>query len=593
MSSASDAPNFDVASDVSVDVADYVAGYVTGQVTEGGGGIRILAATTDAAVLSTIERTCSSEKHHFLFVTDVAEAIATGTREQPDLAFVDVTLEGGAGLALVHHLPAVCSHTLVYAIVPSSHLEFGSQAMALGAAGILLAPPSGDGLLLAMGEVRQRRAAGEERARLQSELATWKRRTELVERVARLADEGDRTKAALAIAEALAEASRASGVAIYSVDGDSPKNRTRLAAVGSAALLDDDRMGESLEGVRLLTLTLGGRTVGYALLDNASGLEGDAMRPLLEMASAVLAAGQPRPSASDALHDARGAAAWSRIYAHDQFKDTASREIDRARRHGRRLVIGVILAPSVRESFLEPILLDAIRESDVLAKGAPGEYWLLLPETGAVGAHACTRRVMRHASPVEGRIDSAKPSIGIAAYPHDGQTFDSLAAKARARALEATNSIVHAHPFAAKPLAHVIDTLLAAPMPASGEWSPRLARVDLPPGAVLPSLAAAACGEALRGGNATILMAFREESRTLQAVRAIVDGKDATLHVVESRRFDDCDNAEALVVVAEHGTWTLCARLEGTRTRLVHSADPLLADVVAQKLAKAGGVRLG
>jgi ActR/RegA family two-component response regulator len=566
---------------------------VASDIPTGSESIRILAATIDAAVLSTIERTCSSEEHRFVFATGVAEAIALGTREQPDLAFVDVTLEGGAGLALVHHLPAVCSHALVYAIVPPSHLEFGSQAMALGAAGILLAPPSGDGLLLAIGEVRQRRAAGEERARLQSELAAWKRRTELVERVARLADEGDRPKAALAIAEAIAEASRASGVAIYSVDGDTPQERTRLAAIGSAALLNDDAMGKSLDGVKLLTLALGGRTVGYALLDNASGVEKDAMRPLLEMASAVLAAGLPHSSAPPS--GAHAAAAWSRIYALEQFKDTASREIDRAKRHGRRLVIGVILTSDLREPVIEPILLDSIRESDVLAKGAPGEYYLLLPETGAIGAHACRRRMLRLASPKDPRVDAgargAKLAIGMAAYPHDGQAFESLGARARTRALEATRSNVHAHPFATRPLSEVIDALLATPIPPGG-GSHSFARLDVPPLAIA-SLSAAACGQALRGGNTTILVASQNDSRTLHAIRAITEGTATVLHAVEADRFEHCDNAEAVVVVAEHGTWTLCARLEDAQTRLVHSADPLLADVVAQKLAKASGLRLG
>jgi hypothetical protein len=445
-----------------------------------------------------------------------------------------------------------------------------------------------------MGEVRQRRAAGEERARLQSEVAAWKRRTELVERVARLADEGDRPKAALAIAEAITEASRASGVAIYSAFGDTPKERTRLAATGSAALLTDDALGKSLEGVQLLTLTLGGRTVGYALLDHAPGLEKDAMRPLLEMASAVLAAGLPHSSAPPS--GARAPAAWSRIYALEQFKDTASREIDRAKRHGRRLVIGVILTSDLREPFIEQILVDSIRESDVLAKGGLGQYYLLLPETGAIGAHACRRRMLRLASPKDPEVDAsahgAKLSIGMAAYPHDGQAFESLGARARTRALEATHSIVHTHPFGTRPLAEVIDALLATPVPPRGAWSPSFARLDVPPLA-LASLSAAACGQALRGGGATILVASQKDSRTLQAVRAIAEGSATALHAVEAGRFERCDNAEAVVVVAEHGTWTLCARLEDTETRLVHSADPLLADMVAQKLAKASGLRLG
>jgi ActR/RegA family two-component response regulator len=583
MSSASD-----LASDVASDLP-----------AAGPESIRVFAASADITLLGTIERTCSAEKHGFLFATDVAEAIAAATREQPDLVFVDVTLEGGAGLALVHHLPVVCSRALLYAIIPPQHMEFGSQAMALGATGILLAPPSGDGLLLAIGEVRQRRAAGEERARLFLELAAWRRRTERVERVARHADEGDRTKAALAIAEAIAEASRASGVAVYSADGDSPKDRTRLAAVGSAALLDDDGASENREGVRLVTLALGGRAVGYVLLDNASGFDGDAMKPLLEMASAVLAAGQARPSA--APHDAPEPAAWSRVYALEQFQDTAAREIERAKRHGRRLAIGVILISDAHDSFVEQNLLGAIRESDILAKKALGEYYLLLPETGAIGAHSCRRRVLRVASPEGGRVDAdapglgvaqpgAKLSIGIATYPHDGLEFESLAARARTRALEASHSVVHTHPFGTQPLSKMIDTLLAVPVPVSGAWSPRFARVDLPPGA-LSAMSAAVCREALRGGNAAIHLAFQEESGTLHAVRAITDGKDATLHTIEARHFDHCDNAEAVVVVAEHGTWTLCARHEGTQTHAMHSADPLLADIVAQKLAKANDVR--
>jgi hypothetical protein len=475
--------------------------------------------------------------------------------------------------------------------------------MALGAAGILMAPPSGDGLLLAIGEVRQRRAEEEERARLHSEILALKRRAELIERIARLADEGDRTKAAIAIAEALAEASRASGVAIYVAEGDAPPHRTRLAAVGSARLLDDDGMGRSLEGTRLLTLALGGRTVGYALLDNASGLEGDAYRPLLEMASAVLAAGQPRSSGASSLIDTRGSAAWSRVYSLEQFRDTASREIDRARRHGRRLVLGAILAAETRGTVTEQTLLDAIRESDVLARGAFGEYFLLLPETGALGAHAFRRRVLRLASPASRRLEAGTPdrppaeqtpklAIGVAAYPHDGQEFESLVTRARARAEEAVNSIVHRHSWGAKPLAEVIDALLAAPTKSSGSGPVQLARIDLP-AVVLAMLASTACSEALRGGGATVVLAFHRESGTVRAVRTATQGKDATVHAVDASRFDHCENAEAMVVLAEHGTWTLCARFEGMHARAVHSADPLLADVVAQKLAKASGVRLG
>ena len=254
-------------------------------------GLRVLAAVDDVAVLRTIERACTAEKHSFHFATGVAEALATGKNEQPDLAFVDVTLESGAGLALVHHLPAVCSHAVVYALVPPPQLELGVQAMSLGAASILLAPPSGDGLLLALSEVKTRRAAAFERTRLLAELEAWTRRSERVERVARLAVQGNRAAAALAMAEGLAEASRASGAAIYVVEGDRPQDRTRLAAVGSAAMRDaQGGLGQSLEGAQLLSLAFGGKTVGYAFLDNPSGLEDATVQALLHIVSTVLGA---------------------------------------------------------------------------------------------------------------------------------------------------------------------------------------------------------------------------------------------------------------------------------------------------------------
>ena len=99
---------------------------------------------------------------------------------------------GAQGSLLIHHLPAVCSQARVYAIVPPRTIEFGSQAMALGAAGILLAPPSGDGA-----PPRHRRSAASRRAARGRSRHTaplgacraWRRRTELVESVARLADE--------------------------------------------------------------------------------------------------------------------------------------------------------------------------------------------------------------------------------------------------------------------------------------------------------------------------------------------------------------------------------------------------------------------
>jgi ActR/RegA family two-component response regulator len=569
--------------------------------------LRVLAAVTDAAVLRTIERACSAEHHSFLFATDVAEAIATGTAEQPDLAFVDVTLDGGAGLALVHHLPAVCSRASVYAIVPPRRMELGSQAMALGAAGILMAPPSGDGLLLAISEVRTRRAVSAERASMRAELAGWKRRAELLESVAQLGGEPDRSRAALVIAEALAELAHASGVAVYGVTGDGPEDQVRWAAVGSATM-QSDKAGAA-DGVRLVPLTLGSRRVGVLLFDHASALDAGGVSALEQLAAAVLGSWAPSPSTQPGTLATSEKPRVARVYSMGHFQDAATREIERARRHSRRLAIAALLTPPPHE-LLEELISGVVRESDVLGKGTNGEYFLLLPETGALGAHACRRRVLRLAAAPDELGDRRAPSpalglgptslrpliqpkftVGVATYPHDGDTLESLSSRAHRRAAQAAHSMVHVHALAARPLGEIVDSLLDAPLREASVAGPAFSRAEVTVAAA-HAMVGAACREALRGGGATLLVAFRPETGTLAIVKSIADDPSVVIHAIDATHLAASGGAEAVILVAEHGTWAYCARRSGDRVLAAHSADPLLADVLADRLARASGVKL-
>ena len=51
-------------------------------------------------------------------------------------------------------------------------------------------------------------------------------------------------------------------------------------------------------------------------------------------------------------------------------------------------------------------------------------------------------------------------------------------------------------------------------------------------------------------------------------------------------RGTDGEGVEAVVVAAEHGTWTCCGVLQRDRFKAVHAADTMLADLVARKLAE-------
>jgi ActR/RegA family two-component response regulator len=565
--------------------------------------LRVLAVASDAATLGTIERAVASEGDQLFTAMDVAEALAIASAERPEVAFVDVGLEEKAGLALVHHLSVVASPLAIYALAPASAAELGAEALSLGAAGLIVTPASGDALLRAIGETRLRLAEQAERTRLHAELEAARRHDAWVERLAkvvRLGAQVERAKAASIIAETLSEASGALGAAVYAVEGTTAHAWQTLAATGTLAALEQGEVSEG-SGRRIIPLEAGERILGHVVLD-APRADAE-LGALTELAAAIASRFQePEAKAADGDH--------GRVYGILHFEDAAAREIEKAKRHGRRLAVAAIIVEDDaqrRAAAALEIVVAAVRDSDVVAQGHEGEFLLLLPETSALGAHACRRRVLVRAEgdrrakpseadrrgPVAGRPSRGLPlSIGVATFPHDGKTFSRLLERARRRAEDARRSAVHSLALASKPLRDIIDTLLARPMLDAGRCSP------FPLDLALPSalaLVANACREAGRGGEATILATTQSGVGLVSAARSAlpVDGAAVTLHEVDVASVEGCADAEAVVVVAEHGTWTLCGRTDGSRFRGVHCADPLIADLVAQRLARAGGVRLG
>ena len=148
------------------------------------------------------------------------------------------------------------------------------------------------------------------------------------------------------------------------------------------------------------------------------------------------------------------------------------------------------------------------------------------------------------------------------------------------------------HTLGLAPLAlgEIIDVLLARPMMGAGFGSPY--PLDLVAPAML-SLVAAACREAKRGGTTSVLVTARGGMGMASAARQLFayDGKEPSVHVADVRSAPRCENAEAIVVSAEHGSWVCCGRRDEDRFRGVHAADPLLADLIAQRLAQASGAR--
>jgi len=125
------------------------------------------------------------------------------------------------------------------------------------------------------------------------------------------------------------------------------------------------------------------------------------------------------------------------------FADRVMTEIRRAKRNGSRLAVGVLdldrfktvndsLGHAAGDVLLAQVaerLLSVMRAPDTIARMGGDEFTLLLPDVGECGEHAAADRILEAFVPpfdIEGHRLRVSPSIGLAAYPDDGETFAQL-----------------------------------------------------------------------------------------------------------------------------------------------------------------------
>ena len=104
-------------------------------------------------------------------------------------------------------------------------------------------------------------------------------------------------------------------------------------------------------------------------------------------------------------------------------------------------------------------------------------------------------------------------------------------------------------------------------------------------------LVSAAAAEATRGGQTRVAgdAALRAEHGQRSAGRRSRVGDTLKLETVDVSRVPGCERVDVLIVIAEHATYTLVGRTEGSLVRAVHSADPLLSDLLVARLSEIAG----
>jgi len=278
-----------------------------------------------------------------------------------------------------------------------------------------------------------------------------------------------------------------------------------------------------------------------------------------------------------------------------------------ARRHGRRFAlatIGVQLEQNPSVSGVEPTVLaaehvlTAVRDTDVLARVDANEFYLLLPETGGLGAHSCRRRILTELveHPPGWPREGLTVTVGVATFPHDGGDLSRLLRVAKQRAEASQNSVVHRLRLGELSLSRLTDTLLAQPAASSGAFSRGVESphyIELP-AMDLVGLALATVSEATHAGQARVVASVHPGISMGGAVRAehARDSEGLRFDAVDVTGIPECGNLDVLCVVAEHASYVLLGRNEGNLVRAVHAADPLLVDLVLQKLSEATDLRL-
>ncbi|MFW5875842.1 MAG: response regulator [Myxococcota bacterium] len=451
--------------------------------------LRFVVVASDADDARFIRRVLEDHGDHVHVARDAADALSLLAREPIDAALVSMTLPRGDGLAVVHHLRALHSEVDVIVLAGAEEMQEAAHAMALGVLTHVVKPLTGDALLVAADRVRERRMLVNERARLVADEAVSRKRSATYARCAAFVAETDAQAVASRVLDACVAELPAPSAALYRRDPAVDGTLVRAATVGEGASLasavpvdqvtdlDPTRAVHALEDrVRLVLLGDVDVEAVVDLVPQATGAPGDEVVEGLEIVAALGTAAFVAARKVDAMARVGIKDPETSAYTFSYFGDVAGREIDRASRYGRRFAMLTIQLEGlhagdrhgqdagdqlrVRRDITDAVL-DAVRDSDVLARVEDDELYLLLPETGLLGALACRRRIeSRFERAPELATLGVRPAVGIAVYPTDGADLGRLLRAGRQRVERSRSGVWRRLALAERPFWQAIDALL-------------------------------------------------------------------------------------------------------------------------------------
>jgi diguanylate cyclase (GGDEF)-like protein len=385
-----------------------------------------------------------------------------------DVVLVGLSLPRGDGLALVHHLRALHSEVDVLVMAEPEELAESAHAMALGVLATVLLPLTGDGLMVTVDRARERRVLIRERHRLAAEREGSQRRNATYARCAAFVAETDARAVAARVLDACNAEVEATASAVYLPELPASVRYLRAANVGdgdaTSGVLDtmdlahvDPTQTVQWHGDRLRLNAMGGTDL-LAIIElvGVQSIDDDTRRAL-EVIAGLATAAFSAARKVDAIARTGIKDPDTSAYTFAYFGDVAGREIDRAARHGRRFSLLTVSLDGLEDNrrflsradmrtlrqSLADALLDAVRDSDVVARVEDDELYVLLPETGLLGALACRRRICARLTSLDvlSGLGDLTPLVGIGVFPSDGRDFGRLLRAARRRTEASRNGV--------------------------------------------------------------------------------------------------------------------------------------------------------
>jgi hypothetical protein len=107
-------------------------------------------------------------------------------------------------------------------------------------------------------------------------------------------------------------------------------------------------------------------------------------------------------------------------------------------------------------------------------------------------------------------------------------------------------------------------------------------------------LALAVVNEACRGGETRVVASVHAGMSIGGAIRGSLstDREQLQVEIVDLNAHAACRDLEVLVVIAEHGVYSMIGRSSGGNLRALHASEPVLADLLVQRLGELVRMRL-